>query len=288
MTLVTLGLVLASAALHATWNLWVKQIGGTSRSAPLVWLLTALSALLYAPAALIAMRSAPPLDPTSLMTMAVSSVIHVGYFLLLLRGYRAGDLSLVYPVARGTGPLLAAAGAMLWLGEPVTPGAIIGALMVAAAVVLLTSAPARHGERHPGPGIAYGLAVGVTIAAYTLWDGTAVQRLALSPLLYYWGGEVCRVVLMAPAAVKHRADVANLWRAHKWPLLGIAILSPLSYILVLIAMRTGAISHIAPAREVSILIGTWLGGRVLGESQRWRRVVAAAAFAVGVIALTVG
>lgn len=287
MTPATLALVLASAALHATWNLWLKQIGA-ARSVALVWLLTAISAVLYAPAALLALPAAPKADPALLAVVAVSSVIHVAYFLLLLRGYRAGDLSVVYPVARGTGPLLAAAGAIALLGEAPTVGSVTGALLVAAAVILLTSGAPREGERPSGPGIAYGLAVGVTIAAYTLWDGWAVKTLALAPLLYYWAGECCRVLLLSPAAVRQGPAIAGLWRRHRLRLLGIAVLSPLSYILMLFAMRAGELSHVAPAREVSILIGAWLGGRVLGESRRWRRLVAAGAFAAGVVALTVG
>lgn len=287
MTAATLALVLASAALHATWNLWAKQIGGESRATSLIWLLTSISAAVYAPLALLSLRSGPAPDLAAIGWMVGSSVIHVGYFFLLLRGYRAGDLSLVYPVARGTGPLLAAAGAMLWLGEPPTVGSVAGALLVAGAVFILSATPRREGERSAAPGIAYGLAIGVTIAAYTLWDGTAVKRLAITPLVFYWGGEVCRTVLLAPLAVQRRADIANLWRTHRWRVLGIALLSPLSYMLMLFAMKTGALSHVAPAREVSILFGTWLGGRYLGESQRLRRVLAAAAFALGVIALTV-
>jgi uncharacterized membrane protein len=81
--------------------------------------------------------------------------------------------------------------------------------------------------------------------------------------------------------------MAALWRAQRWRVLGIALLSPLSYILILLALRQGDVGHIAPAREVSILIGAYLGGRVLGEGDRRRRLVAAAAFAAGVIALAV-
>jgi uncharacterized membrane protein len=92
-------------------------------------------------------------------------------------------------------------------------------------------------------------------------------------------------VLIAPFVWSDRAGIVELWREHKARIFGIATLSPLSYILILIAMRHGAVSHIAPARELSILIGTWLGGRVLGEGGRRRRMVAAVAFAAGVISL---
>lgn len=103
MTALTLALVLASAAVHATWNLWTKQIGSSVRSGPLMWSLTAFSSALYAgPALWILAHGTWRPDATALVFIAGSGIIHVGYFLLLLRGYRGGDLSLVYPVARGT------------------------------------------------------------------------------------------------------------------------------------------------------------------------------------------
>ena len=107
----------------------------------------------------------------------------------------------------------------------------------------------------------------------------------MPPLVFYWGGEVVRVLLLSPVALRAPGDIAALWRSQRWRVLGIALLSPLSYILILLALRLGDVGHIAPAREVSILIGAWLGGRVLGEGDRRRRLIAAVAFAGGVIAL---
>ena len=285
MTVAILALVLTSATLHATWNLWAKQLGPV-RASSLMWLLEILSAIAYAPIVLLwAWTSHASLDPRALGWMAASALIHVGYFLLLLRGYRTSDLSVVYPVARGLGPLLASAGAILWLGEKPSLLSISGALLIAAGIVVLT---ARSGFRHSAhlrDGMLYGVLVGVTIGAYTLWDGRAVSKLAIDPLLYYWGGECVRVVLMTPAALADRAGVSALWREQRVRVVGIALLSPLSYILVLIAMRSAGVSHIAPVREVSILIGAWLGARLLGEGDRHRRLIAAAAFAAGVAAL---
>lgn len=281
----TLGLVLASAVIHATWNLWAKQIGGV-RGAPLIWSLTAVSALAYAPFALWAMRSGGVrLDAAGLFLIVGSGVLHVIYFALLLRGYRHGDLSLVYPIARGTGPLLAALGAILLLGERATPLSVGGALLIAAGVLILTWRPGSVREGKLSAGVSYGLATGVLIGIYLLWDGWAVKRAALAPLVYYWGGELVRVVLLTPAALANRAGVRELWRGHRARVLGIALLSPLSYLLLLVAFQHGNVSHLAPAREVSIVIGAWLGGQVLGEGDRRRRVVAAVAFAAGVAAL---
>jgi drug/metabolite transporter (DMT)-like permease len=286
MTLLTLALVLGSASVHAAWNLWTKQIGPGVRSGSLMWVLTTISAVVYAPLALgLVVATGWRPTPLALGMIAGSGVIHVGYFLLLLRGYRVGDLSLVYPVARGTGPLLAAAAAVAVLGEHPTALSVGGALLIAAGVVVLAGRPDPAAAKALLPGLRYGLATGVLIAVYTLWDGWSVKHAGVAPLVFYWGGEVVRVALFTPAALADRAGVAALWHGPRWRVLGIALLSPLSYILILLALRTGAVSHIAPAREISILIGAYLGGRVLGEGDRRRRGIAAACFAAGVIAL---
>jgi len=291
MSLPVLLVVLLSALIHATWNLWIKQMARGHRGPTQVWLLTALSAVIYLPVAIWGLVSgAWRPGPESLPWIVVSSALHVGYFLLLLRGYRHGDLSLVYPVARGTGPLLAAAGAIAFLGEPPTALGITGALLITCGVLVLArpprpapgGAPAPHASR---AGLFYGLATGTLIAIYTLWDGAAVRHAGMPPLYFYWATEVVRVGMIAPLAWSDRGGAARLWRAHRWRLLGIAALSPLAYILILFAFRLGPVTHIAPAREVSILFGTWLGARMLGEGHRGRRWVAAAAFVLGIAAL---
>ena len=285
-TLATLALVLASAVVHATWNLWMKQLGPEVKSAPLMWLLTGISAVCYAPFALtLAAESHWHPTPLALGAMVGSGVIHIGYFLLLIRGYRVGDLSLVYPVARGTGPLLSTLGAIALLGERATVNSVSGVALIVAGVLILTWRADAASQAKLAPALRYGLAIGLLIAVYTIWDGAAVKHAGIPPVIFYWGGEVVRVLLFTPAAIANRAGVASLWREHRWRVLGIALLSPLSYILILLAMRTGAISHVGPAREISILIGAYLGGRVLGEGARRRRLAAAAAFAAGVIAL---
>jgi drug/metabolite transporter (DMT)-like permease len=217
--------------------------------------------------------------------MIGSAVIHVGYFYALLAGYRVADLSVVYPVARGTGPVLAALGAVAVLGEHLTAFSTAGIALVVVGVLTLSLKPGVLRDPTAGKGLRYGLVTGAFIALYTLWDGWAVKRVDIAPLLFYWVGEVVRMVVLTPAALSDREGVARLWRSQRARVLGIALLSPLSYILILIAFQSGAVSHIAPARELSILIGAYLGGRLLGEGERRRRLIAAAAFAAGVVAL---
>ena len=271
--------------IHATWNLWAKQVGGAVRTPTLMFALTLLSAVLYGPAALTIARESPAPGPIGWLFIAGSGVLHVVYFVVLMRGYRRSDLSVVYPVARGTGPLLAAAGAITLFAERATALSLGGALAIAAGVAVLTLRSGLAHDPRAGAGVRWGLATGALIGVYTLWDGWAVQRVGLPPLLYYWCGEVVRVLLFAPLALRDREGLALLARTHAGRVFGIAALSPLGYIFILLALRDGAVSHIAPAREVSILFGAWLGGAVLGEHQRRRRLVAAGLFAAGVIAL---
>ncbi|MEO5988868.1 MAG: DMT family transporter [Candidatus Eisenbacteria bacterium] len=286
MGLATLALVLASAVIHATWNLWAKQVGHAARPAVLMWLLTVVSSLLYAPIGLwMLSHGAWRPTPQVLLWVLGSGAIHVVYFFLLLRGYRVGDLSLVYPVARGTGPLLAAVGAIALLGERPTWLSASGALLIASGVVALTWRADRASQAKLAPGLRYGLMTGVLIATYTLFDTCSVKRVGIPPLLFYWGGEMARILFVSPLVTREGHSISRLWREHRWRVIGIAALSPLSYILILIALRTGEVGHIAPARELSILIGAYLGGRVLGETEHRRRLLAATAFALGVIAL---
>ena len=289
MTLFALALVLTSAVAHAVWNLFAKRAGG---GAPFIWLFEALAALLYAPLAfaVIAVQR-PRIGAAGFVFIAGSVLLHLAYFLLLQRGYQVGDLSLVYPLARGTGPTLSTAAAIAIFGERPTPLAIAGALLVAASVVILVSGPRTFGAAG-GAGarwaIGYGLLTGVVIAGYTLWDKHAVGVLLVPPLLLNWGNDLGRTLLMLPLALRQRDKVRAEWRAHRREALGIAILSPLSYILVLTALVFTPVSYVAPAREVSILIGAALGARLLSEGDARRRLVAAGAMVLGVAALALG
>ena len=219
--------------------------------------------------------------------MAGSALIHLAYVLILQRGYRVGDLSLVYPLARGTGPTLSTFTAILVLGERPTSLAIFGALLVAAGVFLLSSGPgSSRGSRKWGVG--YGLLTGTIIAMYTLWDKYAVSTLLIPPLLQDFCTTLGRVILLAPIAFRKREEVRQEWRIHRKEAIGVALLCPLSYIMVLTALITTPVSYIAPAREVSILIGALLGSRLLAEGDAHRRLPAAAAIVAGVMALALG
>jgi drug/metabolite transporter (DMT)-like permease len=281
-----LTLILAAAVIHATWNLINKQASG---HATFTWLVAVLSAVFYAPATITIIEVWElKIDFVSVGMMAGSAALHTAYFVLLNQGYRAGDLSLVYPLARGTGPLLSSFAAIVLLGERPSVIAVVGALLIIGGVVILTINLSRFRETDARDAVIYALVTGLFIAAYTLWDKQAVSHFGIAPLVLDWGANVGRVILLSPLAIKYSDQTIAEWREHKYEAIAVAVLIPLSYILVLTAMRFTPVSYVAPAREISILIGTAMGTRLLAEGDAGRRLVAACAMVLGVVALAVG
>jgi uncharacterized membrane protein len=288
MTPLALTLILISAVIHASWNLLAKRAAG---GAAFVWLFCALSAGIYLPIAVVAVVvQKPHLGWLQWVFIAGSVGLHTFYFLSLQRGYRVGDLSLVYPLARGTGPLLSTLAAIVFLGERPTPLALLGALLVVLCVFVMAGGGFGLASDNPKVrwALRYGLLTGSVIACYTLWDKHGVAALAIPPLILNWCNDLGRTLVLAPVALRRWDEVKFYWTRHRFEALGIAILSPLSYILVLFAMQTTPVSYVAPAREISILVGAILGAKFLAEGDVKRRLMAASGMVLGVIALALG
>ncbi len=287
MSALALGLVLAAAGIHATWNYLLKRSGGGTL---FVWSFATLSALIYAPlAAAIVWWQAPALGWVSFALMLASAIIHTAYYMLLDRGYRSkGDLSLVYPLARGSAPLITIIGAVLLLNERPSAVAITGALLIGSGAVLLTGNLKRLRDAGSLPAVAFALATGCMIASYSVVDKIAVSIYLVPPLLQDWATNLGRVVIMTPMALRQRNEISAVWRRSRTEIIGVAVLCPLSYILVLTAMVFTPVSYIAPAREISILVAAILGTQLLAEGDARRRLFAAAAMVAGIICLAVG
>ena len=286
MTLLSVVLILVSAFFHALWNLLAKRAHG---GAAFTWLFSALTIPLWAPIVIVyVLLWKPQLAWPGVIFILGSAALHVSYFLTLQRGYRAGDLSVVYPLARGTGPLLTLIGAVLLLGERPTPLAVIGALLIIAGVFFIAGGEQMLRSRQIGAGVGYGLLTGLLIAGYTLWDKTAVSTLLVAPLLLEYGSSIGRTLILTPTAWRRRREVSYEWRTHRWEAIGIAILSSLAYILVLTALITAPVSYVAPLREVSILFGAVLGAWLLKEGHTRRRSLAAGMMVIGIVLLTLG
>lgn len=286
MTGLAIALVLGSAVLHAWWNLYAKRAGGSSAFS---WIFTTLSAIIFAPAAIaVLLLERPTIGVPQLVFLLGTACIHSIYFTLLEQGYRIGDLSLVYPLARGSGPLLSTALAILLLGERPSLVALAGAILITLSIFYLTGNPRRLRASGAGKAVLFALLTGVSIAAYTLWDKHAVSVLLIPPLIVDWASALGRAVLLLPYALRHRAQVRHEWNTHRREAFGVAILSPISYILLLTALVFSPVSYVAPFRQVSILIGAALGARMLAESDPRRRLASAGLMMFGVIALALG
>jgi drug/metabolite transporter (DMT)-like permease len=288
-------LILIAALAHASWNLLSKQASDAG-AACFVWLMSAAGLTLLVPAtAITAAVGHPRLPPLAWVFLAGTGVLHAGYFLLLLSGYRSGDLSAVYPVSRGSGALLAATGGIVLLGERPGPVGLAGIALVVAGIVAIGLPVSGHPHAagavtrpHATRAVAAALLTGVFIASYTLWDKYAVSALSVPPVAEECASVTGISLILAPFALRDRPRLAALWHGYRAQVLGAAVLSPVAYVLVLTAMRFTAVSAVAPAREVSVLFGVLLGGRLLREGSLPRRLAAAAAIAAGILALAVG
>ncbi len=208
-------LVLAAALCHAIWNFFVKRINGGSE---LVWLFSVISVLIYLPVALyILIFEKPTFGYWEFLFITGSAALHLGYFLLLQAGYRKGDLSLVYPTARATGPFLSTSLAVLFLGEKMTLQIALGAAVVIVGVICLTGG-FKAGAKNLTASLSFGVGAGLLIGIYTVWDAYAVS------------------ILLAPVAAKNKEFVKNYWREYRFGVVAIAIFNPLAYILVLYAL----------------------------------------------------
>lgn len=283
MSVVALLLVLAAAVAHAAWNLLSKQSAKVD-AVVFLWLVAAVSSAVWAPVAIgYLLATDTGLSWPHLIAIGGSSILHLGYFVLLQTGYRHGDLGVVYPVARGTGPILASAVAVMFFDEQPSPAGVVGILLVGVGVFLLGG-----GGAHDPKGVVFGLLTGLFICGYTVWDARLVTAYAIAPIVLLPLGEVIRLVTIAPVALARAHLIRPVWRRHWRHAAGAAVLMPLSYLLALFAFTMAPVSVVAPTREVSVLIAVLLGGRLLAEKGLRRRLVAAGIILSGMAAIALG
>jgi len=276
-------LILGAAVCHATWNYAAKGArGGLGFAAATV----ACSVVIFLPLTIVlAVLLAGDVGRWGLLLMLVSGCFHTLYFQVLTEGYSRGDLSVVYPLSRGTGPVFTVIGAVLLLGERPAPLALAGVALIVAGVIII-SVPRDIHIKHAAPSIAFALATGVCIATYTLWDKHAVDD--VPPVLYGLGIDIARMVVLVPvllASASVRSDALDSWNAHRRATLIVGALTPAAYLLVLVAFTLAPVSYVAPAREVSILFGAAMGLRLMGESYPAQRIAGAIAILGGLAAI---
>jgi len=272
-----IALVLGSAVLHATWNALLRS--GADR----LWsmsVMCACCALVALPVALLL----PAPARASWSYLAASSLVQVLYALFLVRAYRTGLLAHVYPVARGTAPLLVTLGAAIVAGEHLAPVSLLGVALVSGGIMAIAFGRGRPDT----PSLLAAAATGVMIAGYMVVDGLGVRRSGHAIAYAAWGD----VISGAPMPFVYLA-IRRRWPAAAWNLdlakaAGGAVISVAAYGVVVWAMSLTPMGQVSALRETSILFAALIGAAFLKEPLTLRRLAGAAMIAGGAVALSLG
>ncbi len=278
MPIAAIFLLLLSASLHALWNLLLKK--SEEKYIAMGWqvIISGVFALI-----LLIFTGFPP---RSMWLFAlVSMLLEAVYFILLSNAYSDHDFSLVYPIARGTAPAFLMLWSVLFLHETLTPGGILGVGMIVAGMVIIgaTSLIRSRGSRLHLKGVLVALSVALIISLYTLIDGTAVKN---GPPLPYALTMFMLVPVFTTAYNVRRFGWKQFkagWNGPRLPLILAAVLGVVAYLLALIAYTFAPLSYSGAIREVSVVIGAFLGWRFLSEQMGGTRVLGAAVIFAGIL-----
>jgi drug/metabolite transporter (DMT)-like permease len=290
MTLASIALVVLASLMHASWNLLAKR--AASVGAIFVFAQNLAACVVYAPwVAYLLAHGAIAWSWRAAAFVALSGLIHLGYSLCLQHGYRVADLSVVYPVARGTGPMLSTIGAVVLLGEMPSPPGMAGLALVVAGIVLITTQGNLSAFHRPAghAGVRWGATTGGLIASYTVADAYTVQGLGIAPVVLDWCSNLMRFFILAPVFFSNPRRALTAMRGYWWTAIAVGVLSSLAYILVLGALRLGApLTLVAPMREMSMMVGALMGMIVLREPVGPWRLAGCAVLVGGVVLLSLG
>lgn len=292
-------LVLAAAAIHASWNALTKRAGD---QLAFLWSSVSLATVVLLP---VGWAFLPPegVPPAAWPFLFATSVIHAVYFYVLGRAYGSGEFSLVYPIARGLGVALVPVAALFVLDERPSPLGALGLVLVVGGIVginLSSAGPASGGRgrddrgavaglrasptrprRLMSAGTGWALVTGLSIAAYSLVDKAGVARLHPVPYIAILG--VGMSALLVPALVHRRRALAGEWQTNWRAILVASTLNLTSYLLVLFAFRLSKAGYVVAAREISIVLSVAIGRLWFGEREVGRRLAAASLVLAGVI-----
>jgi drug/metabolite transporter (DMT)-like permease len=284
-----LALVLLAAVAHATWNLLARR---ADEKLAFLWCSTLVSSALFLPLGVWLLLTGPPIPPAGWVVVALSAALEALYYWTLAQAYRYGDLSLVYPIARGTAPILVPLLAAIFLGERLSGPAIGGIALVVIGTVVI------HAPRlaWPTPGAVAGLAgqlgtryallTGLVIAAYSALDKYGVTL--VTPVLYGYLLFAGLTGGLLPLASRQRGAVRAEWKLRRGSIVVVGLLAPAGYGLVLLALSLAPVSYVAAAREVSVVLAALLGTLVLHERYGRQRLLGSTAIAAGLALLVLG
>ena len=280
MSLTVFAAVMTAAMLHATWNALVKSGGDRLLVLAAVNAAGGLAGLV-----LVLTAELPP--AAAWPWLLTSVVLHCGYYFFLVQAYSVGDLALVYPMARGTAPLLVTGGAALLADEVLPAGAMTGVTLACAGIISLAfedGPPWRRDAR----ALWYALATSGFIASYTVVDGIGVRAAGAAPGYIGWLFLLDALPISLLALVRRPGMIRPFLRRERWRCLGGGLASMIAYGLVIWAMSLGAMGMVSALRETSVLFAVLIGVVLLGERLTLQRVIAAVTVCTGVAMMHIG
>jgi drug/metabolite transporter (DMT)-like permease len=269
------GLVILSAIAHAVWNALVKSAG--DRALTMVAIRTVGMML-----GLVALPFVDWPSPESWKWLAITAVVMFSYYALLVRSYGVGDMSVVYPLARGLAPVLTTIAAFLVIGEALNAGQIAAVVMISIGIMALS-----FGAGASGAAVGFALATGVSVAIYSFFAGLGVR--AAGTVL---GFQACLEIvtgfgMLCYGVVVRRADLVIYARRHGAVGLFAGAVSVAGFLAYLVAAKSLPLGPVSALRETSVIFGAVLGTIVLKEGFGPRRIAAAVLVTVGIVLLAV-
>lgn len=283
---IALAIVLASAFLHAGWNYLLKT---SERKIVFIWWFLLVSVVLYAPVFLY-YYPATAIPRAGWLCIVATGLIHGVYFWCMGGAYQRGDLSLVYPLARGSGPLFVPVLAVILLGEEVAPLGMAGISLIIGGIYSVhlrsfTAAAILEPFRAlKGGASLWALFTGLAIAAYSLVDKVGVG-LVHPPVYIYLLLVITWLVITPWVLLRERRWLASEWRQRTGAIFVVGFLSGFTYLMILFALQMSKVSYVAAVREVSIILSAYFGIVWLGERHGRQKLVGAVLITAGVVAI---
>ena len=283
MSSIALGLVLVAAILHASWNFLAKK---SRNKMAFIWWFLLIASIAYLPMFIFFWPRFTS-TPAGWACIVATGLLHALYFWFMGGAYERGDLSLVYPLSRGTGPLLVPILAVTFLQEQLSPAGVFGIILVVIGIytIHLNSFTADSFfeplRAMRGNASIWALCTGGTIAGYSLVDKIGVEL--VYPPSYIYLMFVISLLMLSPYMLTKKVAVLKFeWKANRGLILINGFLVLLTYMIILFAFRLSKVSYVVAAREVSIVISALLGIIWLKEAHAPQKIAGSALIALGV------
>ena len=279
-----LGMVLAAAFFHASWNYLAKK---SRNKIAFIWWAILFSNIIFFP---MFVYFWPPvtISAAGWSCIAATGILHAFYFWFMGRAYERGDLSLVYPLSRGSGPLFVPILAVVLMNEQLSLLGILGIILVIAGIYVIhlrsfsvQSFLEPFLSRRRSASL-WALCTGGTIAGYSLVDKVGVSL--VYPPVYIYLMFVITLALLSPVVfARDRMDLKKEWEINKFNIIIVGFLDLFTYLLILFALQISKVSYVAAAREVSIVFSAFLGIMLLQEKNAPQKLAGAILISLGVV-----